>query len=167
MVGRWFYSFPYPWDVLVPSMIWLVLCTTFCIYLRHVSLRLNPRARKLTIAAPLVGFLVDLSHWWLCFFLYNMRVLNPIEPTGVSWWLIDGPIVKSLDDIANGVMWHLFRVCGPYSAISFHNGSSSWHAAVSVIFITVFNKSAFVGALVSTALVLGFWLRKRMHPKEE
>jgi hypothetical protein len=148
-----FGSIPYPDNVLLASCAWIVF--VICISLWLIALlRRRPLGIFLTsLGCAGLASLLDVGLWIVSIRCYETHLWSAHDPSGVSWWLLDGPVVNTVRDVGHFVLWHVFGVGGVIPAVQYFNGSSVSHVHLSVLFISLLNEAAFSGVVALTGVV--------------
>jgi len=154
-LDRLFGTLPYPWDVLLPSAVWLSLCAAALLGIAWLlRRRRHPAPLRALRPALWVGF-GDMFAWLTVFFA---RALH--EGSSPAWLApLEVPYAAARHAI-DTLLWNLVGVSGAIDHDQLFRGYMHWDGPLSVLLAALLNEAAFL-TLVASAVLGGAALRAR------
>jgi hypothetical protein len=152
-LDRLFATLSYPWDVLLPSAVWLAICAAA---LAGMALLLRRRGHPAPVRAlrPALWIAIGDMLVWLAIFVG--RTLNE-GPSPI--WLIplEAPYAVARHAI-DALLWYVVGVSGAIDHDQLFRGFMHWDGSLPVLTAALLNEAAFI-ALAAGAVICARWRR--------
>jgi|SRR5688572_11841699 hypothetical protein len=150
-LDRLFATLSYPWDVLLPSAVWLMLCAAAIAGLARL---LRRRGHPAPLRALRPGLWLGLADMALWVGLFLARTLNEGEP--VSWLgFVSTPYALARSAV-DALLWQVVGVSGAIDHEQLFRGFMHWDGRPLVLLAALLNEAALV-ALVACAVLCAAW----------